>query len=191
MDYVSHLKELLHPLGIYDVDTGAGAAELTAVGNALNVVWSALETAQQESSPVTALSAGLTAWEALLPFHPAWRTTAQRQAAVCALLRIDSGSFTPAALNGTLAGCGIRAVAEETATAMTVRVSFPDDRGVPEGFETLSRHIEEILPCHLAVEYFFLFVTWVQMETLFATWADTEADGLMWKEIERLGGESA
>ena len=76
MDYANELKELLRPLGIYDVSEGAGAAELDAVGAQLTDVWDFLEQAERESTPMTAEGDGLAAWERLLPFAPAWLTAA-------------------------------------------------------------------------------------------------------------------
>ena len=82
-----------------------------------------------------------------------------------------------------------RAVAEETAVPMTVKVSFPADRGVPENFEELRCRIEQILPCHLAVEYVFIYVTWAELELLFVNWNRLEAANLSWSALERCGGE--
>ena len=191
MDYAEELRELLRPLGIYDVDSGISGAELGAVGGALTDIWTALESAESEALPVTAAGAGLSSWEALLPFVPRWLTTADRRRAVSALLQIDGTSFTTAALNRTVAGCGIRAVVEETGTPMTVQVSFPYNRGVPDDFDELRWRIEQILPCHLNVTYYFIYATWEELEALFATWADTEAAVENWREIERVGGEAA
>ena len=191
MDYAYELKELLRPLGIYDVTGGAGAAELDAVGAQLTDVWTFLEQAERESTPMTAESEGLDAWERMLPFSPAWLTAEDRRRAIAALLRIDGGSFTPAALNDTVAGCGIRAVVEETGTPMTVQVSFPSNRGEPDDFNALRWRIEQILPCHLAVNYVFIYVTWEELEALFASWEDAENAASNWREIERAGGEAA
>ena len=191
MDYAKELKELLRPLGIYDVSEGAGAAELDAIGAQLTDVWTFLEQAERESTPMTAEDGGLAAWEHLLPFTPAWLTTADRRRAIAALLRIGGGSFTPAAVNDTVAGCGIRAVVEETGTPMTVQVSFPYNRGEPDDFDALRWRIEQILPCHLAVNYVFIYVTWEELEAIFPTWAAAEAAVSNWREIERAGGEAA
>ena len=191
MDYAEELRELLRPLGIYDVDSGISGAELGAVGGELTDIWTALEAAECEALPVTAESAGLSAWEALLPFVPHWLTTADRRRAISALLQIDGASFTAAALNKTVAGCGIRAVVEETNVPMTVQVSFPYNRGVPDDFDELRWRIEQILPCHLNVTYYFIYATWEELEAIFATWADAEDTVENWREIERVGGEAA
>ena len=191
MDYAEELRTLLRPLGIYDVDSGIGGAELTAVGDALTDLWSQLETAEREALPVTAENTGLAAWESLLPFTPNWLTLADRRRAVSALLRIDGMSFTSTALNATIAGCGIRALVEEADTPMTVTVSFPYNRGEPDDFQHLRWRIEQILPCHLDVVYVFIYATWAELEALFATWAAAEATVGSWQEIERAGGETA
>jgi len=189
MDYAAELKELLRPTGLYAVDRGLCAAELDSIGGELDDIWKTLETAETESNPNTAEGTGLKAWDELLPFVPSSKKLTDHRRAICALLRIDGMSFTRAAINDTLAGCGIRAVAEETATPMTVKVSFPADRGVPENFEELRQRIEQILPCHLAVEYGFIYVTWAELERIFASWTALETEKLSWTALERCGGE--
>jgi len=188
MNYTEELKNLLRPLGIYDVDRGVGAAELNAIGSELTGIWSALETAEREAIPVTAEDAGLSAWEVILPFLPRALTTENRRAAIAALLQIDGMGFTAAALNAAIAGCGIPALVEETAETMTVQVSFPGLRGEPEGLSGLRRRIEQILPCHLSIEYVFVYATWAEMEAMFSTWAAAENAEESWRELEQTGG---
>lgn len=189
MDYTEELKNLLRPLGVYDVDAGVGAAELEAIGGQLTGVWTALTGAEVESSPRTAEGSGLAAWEALLPFIPVWATVADRRRAIAALLRIDGTGFTPAAVNDTVAGCGIRAVVEEADAPMTVTVSFPWNRGEPEDFAALKKRIEQIIPCHLAIEYAFILVLWGELEALVSAWSEIETENLVWRQVEGLGGE--
>lgn len=189
MDYAKELRELLRPLGIYDVDGGVSGAELSAIGAQMTAIWEALTDAEAEMQPLTACGSGLAGWEALLPFVPAFVTTEGRRQAIAALLRIDSASFTVAAINDTIAGCGIPAVVEEAETAMTVYVSFPGQRGEPDGLEALQARIAQIIPCHLAIEYVFVFVTWEELEALFGTWEEIEAAGGSWRVLQRAGGD--
>ena len=184
------LKDLLRPLGIYDVDDGLGAWELEALGQELDKLYDKLLFSEHSLFPQTAGEEGLALYEYLLPFAPHSDTLQQRREAVCALLQLDGFGFSEGELNRTLAGCGIRAVVEETDTPMTVTVSFPYNRGEPDDFSRLRRNIEQILPCHLDVVYMFVYATWAELEALFATWADAEAAG-SWREIERVGGEAA
>ena len=189
MDYAKELRELLRPLKLYDVDGGLGGAELAAEGAALDKTYASLTETETEFSPATASGYGLDRWEALLPFIPAYRTVADRRRAIAALLRIDGAGFTPRAINDTIAGCGIRAVVAETETPMTVSVSFPYNRGEPDDLEDLRKRIEQIIPCHLDVEYVFVFVQWWELEALFASWAEVEAAAGSWRELERLSIE--
>ncbi|MCD7903288.1 MAG: DUF2313 domain-containing protein [Oscillospiraceae bacterium] len=191
MDYAKELRELLRPLGIYDVDGGVSSAELSAIGAQMTAIWEALTDAEAEMQPLTACGSGLASWEALLPFVPAFVTTEGRRQAIAALLRIDSASFTVAAINDTIAGCGIPAVVEEAETAMTVYVSFPGQRGEPDRLEALQARIAQIIPCHLAIEYVFVFVTWEELEALFGTWEEIEAAGGSWRVLQRAGGDGA
>ena len=183
MGYATYLKDLLRPLRLYDLDAGDGAVELECEGEQLDAVFAALETAQRESIVASAEDVGLSAYEKILPFVPAYATDKDRRRAIEALLRIDSRSFTLAAINDTVAGCGIRALVEETDIPLTVRVSFPYNRGVPEDFEQLQKRIEEILPCHLEILYEFLFVLWQELEEWLETWQEVEECGA-WSAVE-------
>ena len=187
MNYAKELQELLRPLGIYEVDSGISGGELISIGAALDEIWSALERVEREALPLTAEDVGLVAWETLLPFVPASRSLEERRSAVAALLRIDGASFTPTAINGTLAGCGIPAAVRETGTPQTLLVVFPGSRGIPEDFEALRERIEQILPCHLALHYAFAFLLWTELEEIFSAWAELDAASLPWAELELLG----
>ena len=181
-----YLKELLRPLGVYQLEGTINGGELEAQGQALDGVAGTLDTLQREMLLTTAEDAGLEAIECLLSRRPVTETAEGRRAALAALLRIGGDSFTLAAINDNLAGCGINAVASETETPGTVEVRFPDVPGIPDGFEELRAIIEDILPCHLAVEYVYWYVTWGMLEAQFATWGELEQLNLTWGEVENL-----
>lgn len=182
----TYLKELLRPLGVYRLEGTINGGELEAQGQVLDGVAQALDILQREMLLTTAEDRGLEAIEMLLSRRPVTETAEGRRAALAALLRIGGDSFTLRAINDNLAGCGINAVAGETGTPGRVEVRFPDVPGIPEGFEELRAIIEDILPCHLAVEYVYWYVTWEIMEKRFATWGDLEKRNLTWGQIEKL-----
>ncbi len=184
--YGEFLKTLLRPMRIYDVDSGAGAAELNALGMAMDGVFAALEETEREMVVATAQAEGLERYEALLPYRPASPSLAERRDAIAALLSISGESFTISALNAALSGCGITAIVQETDKPQTVRVRFPGTMGVPEGVEALKERIEVLLPCHLAVDYFYKWFDWIEMEIIFANWQALEDSGLSWAELEML-----
>lgn len=184
--YGNFLKALLRPMRIYDVDSGAGAAELNALGLAMDGLFAALEETEREMVVPTAQTEGLARYEALLPYRPASPSLAERRDAIAALLSVSGESFTVGALNSTLSGCGITATVEETGTPQTVRVRFPGTMGVPEGVEALKERIEMLLPCHLAVDYFYKWFNWLELESTFADWQALEMSGLSWAELEVL-----
>jgi hypothetical protein len=66
-----------------------------------------------------------------------------------------------------------------------VRVSFPDNRGVPDAFAELKERIEAILPCHLDIEYYIIYITWQELENWFITWGMVEDMHFTWDAIER------
>lgn len=186
MSYGAYLRELLRPLRIYGLEGTANGGELEAQGKALDGVEAAMEEVQREMLICTAEGRGLEAVEALLARKPVAASLERRRAALAALLRIGGDSFTLAAINDNLAGCGLNAVASETGTPGYVEVRFPDVPGIPDGFEELKQIIEDILPCHLEIEYVFWYVTWERMEALFDTWGDIEAGNYTWGTLEKL-----
>ena len=145
-----------------------------------------LDRVEREMLLTTAQDTGLEAVESLLVRRPVTDSLERRRAALAALLRIGGDSFTLAAINDNLAGCGLNAVASETGTPGYVEVRFPDVPGIPDGFEEMRQIIEDILPCHLEIEYVFWYVTWERMEALFDTWGDIEAGDYTWETLEKL-----
>ena len=186
MSYGRYLKDLLEPMGIYRLEGTLNGGELESVGAALDGVEDALEYTQREMLLLTAEDEGLQAVESLLMRPPVASSLEDRRAALAALLRIGGDSFTLAAINDTLKGCGVNAVAGETGAPGRVVVAFPDVPGIPEGFAELREIIERILPAHLGVEYDFWYVTWGELEDRFATWGDIEAVGPTWEELEKM-----
>lgn len=187
MGYADYLKTLLRPLGIYDLDSGYGAAELTAMGFALDGLEAVANTLENECVVGTATDYGLTKYEDILPKRPLYRNTATRRSAIEAFLTIDDMSFTAAALNAALAGCGIPAVAAETGTQFTVEVTFPGTKGIPDDADELIKRIESILPCHLEVTYVYVYLTWTELESAFSSWSRLEEDELTWSGLESYG----
>ncbi len=185
--YAKAMRQLLAPLGLYALDTGLSGCELEVLGDALDAVLAELEQAETEAAVSTAEDAGLRAYEQLLPFRPASETIQQRRRAIAALLHIDACSFTPQELCLTLSGCGIPAVAEETAEAFTVQVSFPETAGRPKSLAELRPRIEAILPCHIRTVYRFHFSTWRNLEKNFPDWRTIQSTAYCWREMECVG----
>ena len=181
-----YLRQLLAPLRVYRLEGTANGGELDAQGAALDGVMDRLEDTQREMLVSTAEGRGLEAIESLLARRPVTDSLKRRREALAALLRIGGDSFTLAAINDNLKGCGINAVAAETGTAGQVTVSFPDVPGIPEGFEEMRAIIESILPAHLGIEYVYWYVTWAELEGRFDTWGDIEALSPTWGELEKL-----
>ena len=65
---------------------------------------------------------------------------------------------------------GAYALASETGTPGCVEVSFPNVPGIPDGFASLRKIIEDILPAHVGIQYVYWYVTWGELEQRFATW---------------------
>ena len=182
--YEAYLKELLSPLGIYALGAGSvSGAELYALGEELDAVSEALETAEREALTATAEDEGLDRREALFARRPAASSAEDRRAAVAALLQIDGDSLTPGAIDATLRGCGIRARALEMGDRQ-LRVIFPEVAGVPEDFDQIRKIILDILPCHLGVEFYFRYLTWQECEAAGYTWAQVEAAEHTWESFQ-------
>jgi len=178
------LKQLLAPLGIYDLEEGIGAQEIKVLGAQFDEIFSALEEIGREAFAVTAQDYGLKSFEAILPYTPAYITAEDERRAIMALLRIRGGCFSLEMIQNTLGGCGIAASVAQSEKALTVRVGFPMNRGIPEGFDLLKTRIEEILPCHLAAEYSFIYSTWQELMSPPLSWSLIETAELSWRELE-------
>lgn len=186
MSYARYLKDMLEPMRVYRLENSLNGAELESAGAALDGVDQVLEEVEREMLLLTAEDWGLSAVEALLRRRPAAPTLEQRREALAALLRIGGDSFTLEAINDTLRGCGLQAVASETGTPGYVEVRFPDVPGIPDGIETMQAIIEEILPAHVGITYVYWFSTWAELEEQLETWGDIEELGLTWGEMEKM-----
>lgn len=183
MKHVQCLKDLLRPLGVYNLEAPFNGGELEAQGEALDSVFAWMEEIQRESSLVTAESWGLETIAKLFVRRPVATDPKKLAAALAALLRIGGDSFTLSAINDTITGCGVPAVVTERGKGQ-VSVSFPGVAGEPANFEELKKIIEEILPAHLGIEYDFWYLTWIELEANFSNWKAIEDLGLSWTELE-------
>lgn len=182
--YEEYLRALLEPLGVYDFGMGQiHQAELAALGAELDWVSHLLERAERESVTATAEEQGLARREALFLHRPVADTAKDRRGAIAALLQINGDSLTPAAINLTLQGCGIKAWAQEQGNGC-LRVLFPEVAGVPEAFDQIQTIILEILPCHLAVEFYFRYLTWEECERAAFTWQTVETEQHTWDSFQ-------
>ena len=183
MRHADCLRDLLRPLGVYNLEAPFNGGELEAQGEALDGVLAWLEELQRESSLTTAESWGLEKMAALFVRRPVASQPRKLAAALAALLRIGGDSFTLDAINDTISGCGVPAVVKERGKGQ-VAVSFPGVAGEPQGFQELKKIIEDILPTHLGIEYDFWFLTWIELEANFPSWQSIEELDLSWAQLE-------
>ena len=182
--YEVFLRELLEPLGIYDLsEESVSGAEIFALGAGLDTVSQQLERTEREALTATAQEEGLTRREALFARRPAADTPEERRKAIAALLQIDADSLTPETINLTISGCGTRAGAREGDTGH-LRVIFPDAGGEPPEFAQIRDIVLDILPCHLEVEFYFRYLTWDECERGMYTWDSVEAEGFTWDTFQ-------
>lgn len=185
MAYALYLKNLLLPLGIYTFRKGSiSGGEIESIGAALDGVEAAVEEEEREALVPTAEDWGLSLMESLFAKRPAAPTLELRRAAIAALTQISGDGFTTEAINRALSGCGIKAIVEETGTPGYVRVTFPNTAGVPVEFEQIAGIILDIIPCHLETEFYFRYLTWIELEARFPTWESIEAGSYTWEELE-------
>ena len=186
MTYYDYLCALLEPMRIYRTERGSiSGSELYAAGEALDGALARMDYAEREGILSLAEGEGLARREKLFSRRPVHVSTALRREAIAALARISADSFTLDAINSTLGGCGIRAIAEETEKKGTVKVWFPNTVGVPEEFPQVERIILDIIPCHLLVEFYFRYLTWRECEAQGFTWETVENARHTWESFEK------
>lgn len=145
MSGAQYLRQLLSPLGVYDLEGPFQNGELEALGAALDQAEDALDELHRESCLATARDWGLERTAALFRRRPVAATPKAMREALAALLRIGGDSFTLDAINDTISGCGVNALVRETGEAGTVEVSFPKVPGIPPGFDEIQKIVEDIL----------------------------------------------
>ena len=183
MKHADCMRELLRPLGVYNLEAPFNGGELDAQGEALDGVMAWAEEVQRESALDTAENWGLEKTASLFVRRPVASDPKKLAAALAALLRIGGDSFTLDAINDTITGCGVPAVVKELGTAQ-VSVSFPGVAGEPANFQELKKIIEDILPAHLGIEYDFWYLTWQELEDNFPSWQSIEDMELSWSRLE-------
>ena len=186
MSHAQYLRDLLRPLGVYDLTAPFNGGELDAQGEALDGAMARIEEVQRESSLTTAEDWGLEQIAALFVRRPVAAQPRRLAAALAALLRIGGDSFTLEAINDTIAGCGVHALVEENGVPNEVVVSFPNVPGIPKEFEEIKEIIEDILPAHLLITYNFWYITWIELEKRIKSWRDIESRNLDWDGLETL-----
>ena len=185
MGYANHLRELLRPLGVYQLDPPSlSGSELEALGRGLDSLSQRLDYVERESALSTAQGEGLDRREALFARTPVHYSTALRRQAIAALLRIGGDCFTLSDINAAIAGCGIKALALEKDRFGYIRIIFPDVAGIPAGFPQIREIILDIIPCHLDVEFYFRYLTWAECEAYGYTWAILHQRAYTWHEFE-------
>lgn len=184
MNCGQNLRDLLSPLGVYHWEGSFQWGELQSEGEALDQVAAELAWIQREMNLTTAQAEGLTGLQALLACYAGSQEPEDLRVALAALLRVGSDSFTLAAVNDAVRGCGIPALVEETSSPQRLTVSFPATGGVPAGFEEMQRIIEDLLPCHVQVDYAFKYLTWALLEEKYLSWQAIEDAGMTWEVFE-------
>lgn len=181
-----YLRQLLAPLGIYDLQAPFNGGELEAVGGALDGPLAQLEELEREMCLATAEGWGLERMAELFAQRPVAQGTQGMRQALAALGRIGGDSFTLEAINDTICGCGVDAKAVETGTPGLVQVIFPDVAGIPADFDRLSTIIQGILPAHVLAEYCFWYITWILLEDRICNWSYMEILNMTWTELETM-----
>ena len=196
MTYYDYLCRLLEPMRVYRTERGTlSGGELYAAGKALDKADGATEYAEQEGVLQTAEGEGLARREKLFSRCPVSVSTALRREAIAALARINADSFTLDAINSTLSGCGIKALAEETEKkqcwimlgvfAFAGATMSMSTVGVPDEFSQVESIILDIIPCHLLVEFYFRYLTWLECEAQKFTWQSVEDAHHTWESFEK------
>ena len=153
MSYGEYLKNTLRPLGIYELDTGIGAAELEIEGAAFDEIDGVLSDTLRNMLPLTADENGIERWSALLPYKPRGADLDAQRGSLMELIRSRENECSDQALNHVLENCCILAEVSETNVSETVKVTIYEIHLEDGEDERIKKQIEDILPCHLDIVY--------------------------------------
>lgn len=178
------LRDLLEPLGVYRWEGSFQWGELKSAGAVLDGVGETLALLRQEMNPATAQGEGLQLLSSLLSREYEDKDSQGLRDCLTALLRVNQGCFTLAAMNDALKGCGIPAQVEEGPGPLRLTVYFPQNKEPPKHWALVRGLIEDLLPCHVEISYRFRAVTWESVEAAYPSWAALEAAGLLWEALD-------
>ena len=184
MEHAERMQALLAPLQIYRWEGSFQWAELLSEGASLDDCQTDLLTLEREMNLQTAEAYGLAEIKRLLAHPPHAADAEALRRALAALLRIQDGSFTVQAINDNLDGCGLVARAVELEAGRRIGVVFPQVAGIPQDFAEVAPIIEDILPCHLEIEYLFWFILWRELEERLPSWRAIEDLRLSWERLQ-------
>ena len=68
----------------------------------------------------------------------------------------------------------------------TITIKFIDTKGIPANIGDCENSINEIIPCHLGLEFVYLFNTWKQLEDTKKTWAYYEGLNKTWEQVSTI-----
>ena len=182
MSCADHIRQLLKPLQVYDLEGKINGTSLDVKGEALDAVQAVLTELERELDLTTAEDWGLEQWKGLFAMLPAAPDAEQMRKSIWALQRIGPAGFTVQAIRDTLEGCGLQVEVTEVG-AGKVRLRFPKVAGEPEDYEKLRANIEAILPAHVEAEYVLNYLTWESMESL--RWTFRILNSLTWDRVEK------
>lgn len=153
MSYCEYLKNTLRPLGLYELDTGIGAAELDAEGTIFDGIDALLEDTRKNMLPADIDENGVERWATLTGFHPRGGSIEAKRESLMGYMRMGDFESSEQWLNIVLITCGILAEVSESETRETVTVTIFEHHLEDGEEERIKAAVEAILPCHLAVEY--------------------------------------
>lgn len=184
MSCAENLRDLLTPLGVYRWgDGGFQWGELKAAGAALDGVAEELGLLHREADLTTAQDEGLQLYCGLMGRDYGPREPAELRKMLAAALRVQGGSFTRQAVEDALLGCGTQAELKEGENGLSLTVSFPQDTGPGEDWLCIVDFLENVLPCHVNLQYQFRTITWDVLEEMYPTWNALEAAVSRWSQI--------
>ena len=184
MGYADYLKQMLSPLGIYRLESGYGAAELDAVGDALDKVRAELDIYLDGSVCTSSSGEYLRLFEALFPIVNFAGTEEERRENILTLLAVNDSWSDKPSLEAMLKACGVEAEIVETDDKFKTELRFTQIRGEPTDDE--KQVCKAIMPAHVTLQFVCDGLIWDRAEELFPTWDDLDSAGLTASEIAKL-----
>ena len=183
------LRELLAPLGVYDLSPGSVVtAELHIYAAALGQFGRNMAQTLDDLFPASCSPQRLAQWERLLDLPVGRASLEARRGMVLAKLSLDEGDFTVEGIRRSLLAAGLSASIREDWERGVLSLYDAVILGDYQTLDEVKRQVLKMLPVQLEAEFDIGVLTWEQFEGFGLSFSAWDGGNFTWEWFD-LNGE--